>query len=94
MRPAAYGLVPSLLFDIFDPEILVPLVQTWVEEAMDWLVRAGKLQILSIKVRPRFEPARLEITISYWLKEDNVREEFQTEIQSFSPVTSATVRRS
>jgi hypothetical protein len=93
MRPGAYGLVPILLFDVFDPDVLVPLVETWVEEAMDWLVRAGKLSVQRILVSPFYDPARLNIKIDYLVLEENVRDTFETEIQSFTPVDSSSLRR-
>ena len=94
MRPAAYGLVPVLLFDIFDPDVLVPLVQTWVEEAMAWLEEAGKLAIQNIRVAAQYDPERLRITIDYIVREENIRDTFETEIQSFTPLTTDTLRRS
>ena len=92
MRPGAYGLVPTLLFDVFDPDVLVPLVQTWVEEALDSLVRNGKITIRKVSVDPRYDPERLFIHIEYYLREENIREEFETEIQSFQTLSSSTSR--
>ena len=93
MRPGAYGLVPTLLFDIFDPDIVVPLVESWVEEALDHLVRNGKITIRKVAVEAKYDPARLRVFIAYLLRDENIREEFETEIQSFEPLSSSGARR-
>jgi hypothetical protein len=94
MRPAAYGSVPASLFMLFTPEILEPLVETWVEEALDWLVRAGKMTIQTVKVTATFNPELLHIKIDYIVREENIRDTYETEIRSFSPVNEDAVRKS
>jgi hypothetical protein len=94
MRPGAFGLVPVLLFDLFDPDVLVPLVHTWVEEAMSWLEQAGKLSIRTIQVKAQYDPERLHIKIRYLVREENILDSFETEIETFSPLSSDTQRRS
>lgn len=93
MRPGAYGLVPTLLFDIFDPDVLIPLVESWVEEALDSLVRNGKITIRKVAVTADYEPSRLLIKIEYYLREENIRDVYETEIQSFQPLSSSVARR-
>lgn len=92
MRPGAYGLVPALLFQIFDPDLLVPLVESWVEEAVDWVVRAGKIDIQRIEVVPLYGPERLHIYIDYIVLEENVRDSFETEILSENPNEETSTR--
>lgn len=91
MRPSAFGIVPGLLFERTDYEVLIPLVRTWVEEALQILVREGKIVIKNIFVTPRENPIRLHIRIEYFLKNDGTQDFYESDIGTFRPSESSVI---
>jgi hypothetical protein len=89
MRPGAFGLVPVVIFDIFNPDILTPLIKAWVEDALYHLVRAGKMEVLDLRVTPYYKPTEgYRIFIKYLVKEENMRDEYETEIETIRPASA------
>lgn len=82
MRPEAFSLVPFALFEPFIPEMQIPLLETWIVEALSWLERERRLRIVNLQVKAAYNPERLIINLQYQPLGQETVLPFTTEIRS------------
>lgn len=84
MRPGAFCQLPLSLIEPFEPELLEPLLQAYLEEGLAFLVNEGRINVLDIRIAFSYARGEVAIEIDYEVIETNFRGTYSFEIATES----------
>lgn len=83
MRPGAYGLVPTAMFQIFDYDVFIPAFKQWIVDSLSTLIDSNVIAVNDISMVPMLTAkgyTGLHVRIFYTVVASGKQDVYSTEL--------------